>query len=115
MKNREVAEQFLNGYEVKGSNLFSEKNNGKKVLFSWGYHFPLCVMLEDGKKLFNEEGYSQSTKVHRTYLAWGLGFYDWRDMVEKDKTLILLSSDELNKIIRDETINSEADFLARNL
>lgn len=115
MKNREVAQAFLWEQEAKGSNFYSEKNNGKFILFSYGYHFPICVMLEDGTRLFNKSGYSQTTSVHKGEIARALGFNSFNDMIQKEPKTILLTTEELKDIIRDKGINNEADYLARNL
>jgi hypothetical protein len=74
MKNRTVAENFVNGDEdSKGSNLFIENN----VLYSYGYHFPLAVRLkgDSGDYIFlvNIGKYSISTSKHQSYLRQALG------------------------------------------
>ena len=65
MKNKIIAEQFANGEteKTKGSNLFIDG----KVIYSYGYHFPIAIKLEDGF-IFNKDGYSKSTARHKTYV-----------------------------------------------
>jgi hypothetical protein len=115
MNNKQVIQHFIYGNEAKTENLFSEENNGKLVLFSYGYHFPLCIKLKDKTLLFNCEGYSQTTKRHKGDLCRELGFLSFRDMVEKNKNLILLDTEELKQVIRNDKINSYADFIAHKI
>ncbi|GAG41002.1 unnamed protein product, partial [marine sediment metagenome] len=52
----------------KTENLFSEKgDNGQLILYSYGYHFPLCIKLGE-KFLINSDGYSQTTTRHKSLM-----------------------------------------------
>jgi hypothetical protein len=68
MKNREVAEEFVNGSsKAEGSNMFIEGNK----LFSYGYHFPIAVRLISGegfKYIWNKSSYSRTTSTHKGYV-----------------------------------------------
>lgn len=111
MKNKEVCTEFVSGYEAKTKYLFAETTNGKRVLYSYGYHFPLCVILADGTKLFNSSGYSATTSQHKGDMARAFGFDSFKDMVKNWNGLKLFDTDELNAIIRNADINSEADII----
>ena len=111
MKNKEVCAEFVSGYEAKTKNLFSEETNGKRVLYSYGYHFPLCVVLADGTKLFNSSGFSATTSQHKGDMARALGFDNFKDMVKEWNGIKLHSTDELNAVIRNADINSEAELI----
>jgi len=114
MKNSEVAQEFVYGQEAQVKNLFSESKNGKLVLYSYGYHFPLCVKLKDGTYLFNGDGYSMTTAKHKGELARALGFSCFKDMVQNKPNIILHNTEELKQLIY-EDINSHADYLARKI
>jgi len=111
MKNKEVCAEFVGGYEAKTQNLFSEESDGKRVLYSYGYHFPLCVVLKDGTKLFNSSGYSATTSQHKGDMARAFNFDNFKDMVKNWKGIKLFSTEQLKAIIQNTEINSEADLI----
>ena len=110
MKNKEVCEAFINGYEAKTKNLFCEKSGGKLALYSYGYHFPLCVILKDGTKIFNSLNYSTSTNSHKGILARVCGFDNFKDMV-KNGNIELMDTNELKAIIENTEINSKINLI----
>ena len=60
MKNKQVCEDFAQGNaDSKTKHLFIEGN----ILYSYGYHYPLCVRLADGY-IINSSGYSNTTARH---------------------------------------------------
>lgn len=111
MKNKDVCADFVSGYESKTKHLFAEDTNGKRVLYSYGYHFPLCVVLADGTKLFNSSGYSTTTSQHKGDMARAFGFDNFKDLVKNLNGIILFSTDQLNQIIKNSEINSQADLI----
>ena len=42
------------------------------AIYSWGYHFPIAVRLDNGAYLFNKDKYSSSTSKHQTYVRRAL-------------------------------------------
>ena len=111
MKNKEVCAEFVGGYEAKTQHLFTETTNGKRVLYSYGYHFPLCVILADGTKLFNSSGYSATTSQHKGDIARAYGYDNFKDMVKNLNGIKLFDTNELNAIIQNSEINNEADII----
>jgi hypothetical protein len=62
MKNKQVVEEFLKGNEAKTKHLFIEKN----VVYSYGYHYPLCVALDNFTTfIINSDNYSMTTAHHK--------------------------------------------------
>jgi len=114
MKNKEVCAEFVSGYEAKTQNLFSEETNGKRVLYSYGYHFPLCVVLGDGTKLFNSSNYSATTSKHRGDIARAFGFDNFKDLVKEWAGIKLYPTKELKNIIQSD-INSHAELIEVNI
>lgn len=116
MKNEDVAEQFVNGHETKVKSMFSEKANYTKlVLYSYGYHFPMCVKLQDGTFLFNGDGYSQTTSRHKGEIARALGYDNFKDLSRTETQDKILTTEKLKSIISNNQINSYADFLANKI
>ena len=102
MKNSEVCEGFAIRQKAKTKHLFSEKefSNNNFVLYSYGYHFPLSVLLEDGVFLINKNSYSQTTERHKRHLSRVLGFENFKDLEKNHKeNIILFSTNELKEII----------------
>lgn len=93
MKNETIILKFING-EVKGrtKNLFIEG----EVLYSYGYHFPLCLRLNDlnggYKFIVNKSKYSMTTSRHQGYLR--------RNLKETD-ILETITLSEITKIIKE--------------
>lgn len=67
MKNEQIAQAFYNDEIAKTQNFFIEDYNGVKVVYSYGYHFPIAIKFNDGF-LFNKNGYSQSTSRHKNLI-----------------------------------------------
>lgn len=61
----EVAHRFATGIGERctGSHMFFEGN----VIYSYGYHFKIAIKW-DGKVLFNDQSYSNSTSKHQNYV-----------------------------------------------
>lgn len=71
VKNIDVCKRFVEGnYKLTNSkHLFIEKNpQGLIVLYSYGYHFPLCIKLLDNTFLINCSKYSNTTSRHTSNL-----------------------------------------------
>jgi len=78
MKNSEVARAFREGNsEEKTQHLFIEGN----VIYSYGYHFPIAIKLNNRTILFNSDGYSNTTAHHKGLVK--RSFSDW-DIIEKN-------------------------------
>jgi len=74
--NEEVISDFADGIQGINKNVFSEKDGfGRLVLFSYGYHFPIALKLDDGFFIFNKSKYSRTTSRHQS-LFIGLGSVD---------------------------------------
>lgn len=84
MKNQEVVSQFVNWNEAKTKHLFSEGN----VLYSYGYHFPLCIRLFGGF-IVNSDSYSHTTATHKGLIKR-----------ELDGNFIEMNTEQLNQIIQ---------------
>jgi len=111
MKNKDVCVNFVNGNEANTKNLFSEETHDKRVLYSYGYHFPLCVVLKDNTKLFNSSGYSATTSQHKGEMSRAFGFANFKDMVKNWDGIKLFSTKQLKAIILNDEINNEADLI----
>jgi len=115
MKNSEVAEHFLKGgYEAKTKNLFIEQYNNKLIIYSYGYHFPICVKLSDGTYIFNSDGYSRTTAKHKGDVARVLGYANFK-AVQDDTNALIVRTGELKDIIENNQINSYNDFIANKI
>jgi hypothetical protein len=69
MKNKEVADDFVNGIDgTKTANMFIEG----RVIYSYGYHFPIALRLNGNVALFNLDGYSNTTSRHKSLVARAL-------------------------------------------
>jgi len=100
MKNNEVTQNFINGYESKTQNLFSEFKNKVLVLYSYGYHFPLSIKLLDNTFLINSNGYSSTTSQHKGFLSRDLGFNSFKDLENQhNNNIILMTTEQLKKVL----------------
>ena len=60
------ARQYVQGLEIfKGSNIFSEFKNGRYIVYSYGYHFPMYIYLNN-KWYANSDKYSVSTSKQQS-------------------------------------------------
>jgi len=92
MNNKQVAETFVNERvwgkaKVEGSNLFIEG----RTIYSYGYHFPIAIRLEDNTFLLNEDGYSQTTAKHKGIVR--------REIEKQGFKLYILPTQNLKDII----------------
>jgi len=100
MKNTQVTDDFIYGVESKTPHLFSKKNKEVLVLYSYGYHFPLSIKLNDGVFLINSDGYSNTTSQHKRHLCRSLGFNNFKDLEQNhDNNIILMTTEELNYVL----------------
>jgi hypothetical protein len=115
VKNDEVCLDFVNGFENKGSNLFSEVDDyGRLALFSYGQHFPLCVKLLDGF-LVNINSYSMTTSQHQGHLARALGFSNLKELKLNPKSNIVLMNTEKLQNIKYLDIKSLTDLTEKEI
>ena len=71
LSHREVARRWWQGKDANGCNMFSR--NG--VIYSFGYHYAIAKEIK-GNIFFNIEGYSVTTKKHRSIVMWAMGYPD---------------------------------------
>lgn len=113
MKNEDVVKEFINSHnEVKTKHLFIERN----VLYSYGYHFPLCIKLIDGF-IINLDGYSNTTANHKGILIRKVTDKDSFKEFEKDKqnhpNIVLMDTNQIKEFvnkIRELNINTIEDL-----
>ena len=102
MNNKDVIKEFAYHNIAKGKNLFAERRyNNILVLYSFGYHFPMCIELKDNTYVVNTDGYSISTKKQRYYLLEEFGYSGYKDFKENHspKTFILKNTVDMLNII----------------
>jgi len=98
-KNSDVVEHFLafgTNEKIHSKSVFFEKD----VLFSYGYHFPLCIRLKNGF-LVNSDGYSNTTARHKGLVKRGLRTEDFK----------LLNTAELKTLINENENGENFKFL----
>jgi len=103
MKNTEVITIFLSRYRDKTSktkSLFYEDN----ILYSYGYHYPLCIKLADNKFIINNSGYSMTTSTHTNHLIRAIAGRNANlKEVEKSKhnypNIILMDTQQIKNFI----------------
>lgn len=95
--HREVAHMFAHQSQniAIGSNMFYEPNNGGSTLFSYGYHFPIAHMLNNGTLIVNDSGYSVSTSQHQSV------FHSATSHRNKIYVKEMIYQDDLNRKIDD--------------
>ena len=102
-KNKDVTNDFINGFVNRTQNLFIKKNptNNILILYSYGYHFPLCIKLLDNTFLINSNGYSNTTARHKSLLCRDLGFNNFKDLEQNHNkdNIILMDTNELKRVI----------------
>jgi hypothetical protein len=67
MTKEQIIKNFIQGHEkgkTPNGSLFTEG----RVLYSYNYHFPLCLRLEDGHFIFNKDKYSKTTSSQQSLL-----------------------------------------------
>lgn len=103
VKNRDIIKDFLNGFTNKTKNLFIENKQGVLILYSYGYHYPLCIKLLDGIFLINQNGYSQTTAKHKALLCYELNSTNFKAL-QKDipNNIKLFSTNDLKQILNKE-------------
>lgn len=113
MKHEEVINEFVNGNEATTKNLFCERVGDKMVLYSYGRHFPLCIIMLDRSFFINKDEYSQTTHVQQTKLARRLGFDNFKELKEITRDdIIFLDTNKLKELIYNDGIKTKLDFIA---
>ena len=83
-KNTDVIEEFCNfgdNKTIKSGSLFFEGD----TLFSYDYHFPLCIRLKNGF-IINSDGYSMTTSTHKGHLVRELtDCYNFKGLEKRKK------------------------------
>jgi len=107
MKNSQVADAFRNGNEqAKTEHLFIEGN----VIYSYGYHFPIAIKLNNRTLLFNADGYSNTTARHKGYVkrsfdGWTFISKGTRELRElADRKITTTEELALNELSRESAI-----------
>lgn len=68
--NWTICHEFAQGAKSngRGSNIFYEtESNGDRVLYSYGYHFAICRITQNGDCFFTTSRYSVTTAKHISY------------------------------------------------
>ena len=65
INNRDAQEYVTRRQEFRGSNLWAEYQSTAYVVYSYGYHFPVCAFIR-GKWYVNSDKYSSSTSAHQS-------------------------------------------------
>ena len=99
MKNSQVAEIFINSdKEAKTEHLFIEG----RVIYSYGYHFPIALKLNNNIFIFNSDRYSNSTAKHKGYCKRAIGSFKIIEMnTARIKDLISQDIKDINEVIFD--------------
>ena len=114
MKNQEVVYEFMNSYhpneKIKAKHLFFQEN----VLYSYGFHFPLCIKFEGGF-ILNLNGYSNTTSRHKGLVLRELNFNSFKELQKgfnkkEVNNILLLSTEQINKLMENLKIN-EVNFM----
>lgn len=114
-KNTSVVIEFVSygtDKKIKSKHLYFEQD----VLFSYGFHFPLCIRLKDCW-LINKDGYSTTTSTHRGHLIREItGNYSLKkiknDIEDKKREDIkLLSTEELKGFINEDLSENGLRFI----
>lgn len=93
MKNKNVSKAFAQGEQAKTKNLFIEGD----VIYSYGYHFPLCLRLNNGF-VINSDGYSQTTARHKGEIVRAIS--EFMNFAELEKAY---KNNEVNGILLKDT------------
>jgi hypothetical protein len=123
MKNTEIITIFLSNSNYRNKNqktksLFFDDS----ILYSYGYHYPLCVKLADNKYIINNSGYSMTTSTHTNHLIRAIaGRTANLKEVEKTKqnypNIILMNTEQIKRFIDycKYTLKKETGFTSRDL
>lgn len=117
MKNREVCKDFIYSCdESKTKHLFIEnKKDGRCILFSYGYHFPMAIKLLDDSIIINTDGYSHTTACHKSYFATELGFNSFKELEKsKDNKFLFLTTSKMQKVL-ELGFKSKAEILEQEI
>lgn len=106
-KNENVVNDFIKGISTtKTKHLFIEQEkNGVLILYSYGYHFPLSIKLNDNTFLINSNGYSNTTARHKSLLCRGLTNLTFKDLekdIKNQNNIMLFNTEQLKDIISNE-------------
>lgn len=76
--NYEVCKEFARGNKTdsRSNNVFFETSLEDRVLYSYGYHFPIALIDKIGRCFFTVRGYSNSTAKHINLAASALRGYE---------------------------------------
>jgi len=104
VKNENVINAFIWGLDnAKTKNLFIEKNNNRvMVLYSYGYHYPLCIKLLDNTFLINNSGYSMTTARHKSLLCYALNNCNFKQLQQQNSNnsnIMLFNTEQLKNIL----------------
>lgn len=103
VKNFDVVEEFINVIKppkttTKTRHLFYEDN----ILYSYGYHFILCVKLKDGY-IVNSDGYSMTTSTHKGILIRAItDFFNFKEFEKNKKdypNIVLMTTNQIKNLI----------------
>jgi hypothetical protein len=91
MNHKQVIEHWINQDKTKahGFNVYFEG----KTIYSYGSHFPMATILDNGIILVNSDSYSVSTSKHQSYVRYAIGD---RPTIEVPTNLLSNMASELN-------------------
>jgi len=102
--NEKIINMFIDGLEKNkhiSENVFIEKlKNGICVLYSYGYHFPLCIKLLDNTYLINSDGYSNTTARHKSLLCYALNNTNFKELQkQQNNNIMFFDTNQLKNIL----------------
>lgn len=65
LANKQVAENFADGFMGHSRNMFIDKWQDSLIIYSYGYHFPIAIRTSDIFCFVNSDKYSNSTTRHQ--------------------------------------------------
>ena len=108
-KNKDVAQEFVNygiDESIKSEHFFFEQD----VLFSYGYHFPMCIRLKDGW-VINKDGYSRTTGKHKGLLINALNL-NYKEILKNcPNNIKLLTTSEIKNFLTENVTEKGFRFI----
>ena len=106
MNNKSFITDFLNNQyrtDKKNSNLFYENF----ILYSYGYHYPLCIKLKDNHFIINNSGYSMTTSRHTNEIikqitsnnSLNMKSFENQNIKKQYNNIVFMNTEQMKKII----------------
>ena len=91
--NRQAVQGFFWGGRYDSKNIFYKGISGARVLYSYGLHYPLAVIINGISDIFlNSDKYSQTTSCHYGLVK--------RQAIKEGYTITEKTTEELQAIIK---------------